>query len=881
MLLTNTISTLPETDPALDQQQLFAIGLDHVRELSRRLWTDHNIHDPGITILELLCYALTDLAYRANFPIEDLLATSENNAENMALQFFTPRQILPNRPLTANDYRKLLIDMPGVKNAWLLQHEQHYFADTFNKELLFDDPRIGDPSRKGIHEISLQGLYKVLLEFDASVTTQVRRDGLCAAAMQRLQANRNLGEDFTGTEVVQDQYYTLCVELELTPDADPNKVMANLQFEVERYLSPPVLNHSLTDMMSRRHADCSVYTVEEIFAGPALQCGFIDDTELEQAELRTEIRLSDLVNIIMDIAGVRAIRDILINPLTPGFRPTDRAVAPANKWRIAVPAGKRPRLSDQQGRLVCYKRGIPVLPDAVRFKDELKKLNDALEAKLNTINPEDLPIPLGRYRDTGRYQSFQQHFPELYGLSEQGLPGNADKQRQALALQLKGYLLLFDQVMANYCAQLANVRDLFGREPAHARSYFSQLVTSFPDATRVYAEDVTAELLHEQLETTASAQARRDRILNHLLARVGEDFHHYLSIMQSAFGNGVESALAMKYTFLRDYPALGSERALAYDHTLTVPDALWNSLNVSGLERRLARLLGIGNFSRRNLGSVSYDMYTELDKTPGDEYRFRIKHPISGKILLSSSTHYTTPEAAQDEMVLAIEKAQTPEGYQRKVTIDGRHYFNIINASGEVIARRIEYFASSEQMNAAIDSLMTHLREYYSGEGMYLIENILLRPQSKDDPFMQICIAPDCTDCAEADPYSYRLHFVLPAYAGRFRNMDFRRFVEETIRSETPAHLLPKICWINAADMAKVESAYRDCIPLFADTAAPRRKTRMAALLEALNSIKNVYPSNSLHDCGSDTGSAPFMLNRNALSSNPPSLSPDTKELEP
>src|SRR5437867_184393 len=104
MLLLTTISRAPETDPALDQAQLYALGLDHVRRLSRRLWTDHNTHDPGITILELLCYTLTDLAYRAQFPIEDLLATPTDDAANMARQCFTPRQVLPNRALTAADY---------------------------------------------------------------------------------------------------------------------------------------------------------------------------------------------------------------------------------------------------------------------------------------------------------------------------------------------------------------------------------------------------------------------------------------------------------------------------------------------------------------------------------------------------------------------------------------------------------------------------------------------------------------------------------------------------------------------------------------------------------------------------------------------------------
>src|SRR6478736_3548608 len=96
-LLTPTLSRAPETDPGLDQAQLYALGLEHVRRLSRRIWTDHNAHDPGITTLELLCYALTELAYRGQFAIEDLLASDVDNALCMAEQFFSARQILPTR----------------------------------------------------------------------------------------------------------------------------------------------------------------------------------------------------------------------------------------------------------------------------------------------------------------------------------------------------------------------------------------------------------------------------------------------------------------------------------------------------------------------------------------------------------------------------------------------------------------------------------------------------------------------------------------------------------------------------------------------------------------------------------------------------------------
>src|ERR1043165_5682436 len=107
MLSQLTIAKERASEPELDQAQLYAAGLSHVRRLASRIWTDYNVHDPGITTLELLCYALTDLSYRAEFPVKDLLASEADNAGEMAKQFFTARRILPNRALTLLDYRKL------------------------------------------------------------------------------------------------------------------------------------------------------------------------------------------------------------------------------------------------------------------------------------------------------------------------------------------------------------------------------------------------------------------------------------------------------------------------------------------------------------------------------------------------------------------------------------------------------------------------------------------------------------------------------------------------------------------------------------------------------------------------------------------------------
>ena len=44
-----------------DYEQLRRLGLNYIEQFSREIWTDYNIHDPGITILEALMYAITDL----------------------------------------------------------------------------------------------------------------------------------------------------------------------------------------------------------------------------------------------------------------------------------------------------------------------------------------------------------------------------------------------------------------------------------------------------------------------------------------------------------------------------------------------------------------------------------------------------------------------------------------------------------------------------------------------------------------------------------------------------------------------------------------------------------------------------------------------------
>jgi hypothetical protein len=102
-------------------------GVGFIEQMGSRLWTDYNTHDPGITILEALCYALTDLSYRVGWDIKDLLAP-EKPAADLAdafpgQAFFSAREILTVNPTTPDDFRRLLIDLDKVRNAWVVGKE--------------------------------------------------------------------------------------------------------------------------------------------------------------------------------------------------------------------------------------------------------------------------------------------------------------------------------------------------------------------------------------------------------------------------------------------------------------------------------------------------------------------------------------------------------------------------------------------------------------------------------------------------------------------------------------------------------------------------------------------------------------------------------------
>ena len=212
-------------------------GIEYIQTLSGKLWTDHNLHDPGITTLEILCYALTDLGYRTGFDIKDLLVSATGAIAPPEISgLFPAHEVLTNHPLTLNDYRRLLLKIEGVRNAWfdpMIDPEQ---ANNYKESEIpiYADCHLGQLSYDGLnllgnqnHRVHLCGLYNVLLELEiddvlgslneALLVYQVLRGALKGVVLSLTSQDA----DFLAGNIDFDEDFEQILEVvSVTPDGD-------------------------------------------------------------------------------------------------------------------------------------------------------------------------------------------------------------------------------------------------------------------------------------------------------------------------------------------------------------------------------------------------------------------------------------------------------------------------------------------------------------------------------------------------------------------------------------------------------------------------------------------------------------------------------------
>lgn len=736
-----TISKSPPVHPGLDFDALYHEGVDLLAKWGGAQWTDFNSSDPGVTILEQLCYGITDLAYRLDFPIADLLADHGGQVDE---SLFSAAEILTTRPVTVNDLRRLLIDVPGVRNAWLepaAPDPPIQLRTRDNVFLLGDtDSETGDDL-----EVRLQGLLNVLIQREP--WSQASSAGILERARERLASNRLLCVDYTDPQILESEKVKLEVEIEIAPITDGTELLAEIYFALDNAIAPRVPFQTLTERQQQG------LPPEAIFAGPVLHHGFIDDRDLDLRSRKTELHASDLIRALMDVPGVKLVTSITMT--SAGNR--QDWVLPLSPDHVAV--------FDLEASSICLRRGsLTAAVDRERANQRYVELAHAQAPQLQPSASRDLPIPSGRDRDVAQYQSIREHFPAIYAVVDGALPDDAPPERKAQARQLVAYLMLFEQHLANLFSQASRVGDQFSFRSPVDRTYFSQVLET-ADALAYRGEksgpDITdRENLEALLETRFEALRRKNRMLDHLLARFAEKFDDYALVTTSRRGGegGAESLALAKQAFLSDYPELSGNRGGA-------PSLVGGGHSaVGGLQQRIERLLGFDEAAKA-LPGANHERFIAIEHIllrPTVEPPFRpadflaLNQPIESFAQgENGGVHCSSPDhGLQDGESVRLIDSQV---------YDGVHVVSVVDA---------DIFS----ITAIHDAKVKH------GYWTYLDE------------------APD--------PWSCQISFVFPQAVGRFADANFREFTEQVVRAETPAHITAYLLWLDNAEFQRLEQRH-------------------------------------------------------------------------
>ncbi|MFM7462282.1 MAG: hypothetical protein ACKO15_15745, partial [Burkholderiales bacterium] len=279
-------------------EQLRTEGLRLLQAHSRQYWTDYNVHDPGVTMLEALCYALTDLVYRAQMPVADHLTGADGRINFARQSLHPPTEAFACRPTTAEDIRCALLDAAPAVDDVVVQ-------------LLGD--AAGNSAPSGLYRIDVQVFVPLVLfsqdRSSASYVTQ--QDDVLATVAAAYRGMRCAGEDIQVVAAMIVQPCRLHASIETAGGRDPTDILADIYDRCYRYIASPEIEGG-EDVPSKDQR-----ALDQILDGPALNSAYIRSAIAGIGESRggdifadrqqrrdRQLCIDDLSKVIAEIPGV-------------------------------------------------------------------------------------------------------------------------------------------------------------------------------------------------------------------------------------------------------------------------------------------------------------------------------------------------------------------------------------------------------------------------------------------------------------------------------------------------------------------------------------------------------------------------------------------------
>ncbi|OWO84249.1 hypothetical protein B5C26_04260 [Photorhabdus luminescens] len=552
-----------------------------IEQQSGQCWSNTSTSDPGITLLEACCYGASDLAYRHSLPLRDLLTPKKEQQppnDGIFPQEFGPQQMLTCGPITVEDYRRALLDLHSSDAASEKNTDYFFFNDVqlirepenqryeywYNKE----KREYSFTSTPNSERLTLRGNYWLYLL--PSRETENNKTLAQKSLQTFLKNNRNLGESVSHIIWLQPTDFPLQIDIEL--DDDVNDI-AGIFAQV--YITAEQMAQAKPERYTTQTIKDQGYSNEEIFSGPYLRHGWIPTLpQVKDYTGATILNLSHLVNQLLAIKGVQNItrlaltqHDEIISPL------------PNDNWSWKIAQGYYPRLwgsdplalitSSNSPLTITAKGGINIIVSKQQIEEKI--IADPL------INTQPELLNWGKHRKVLDYYPVSNKLPACYGLQTY-----ANSQQQ---IQLHQFMLPFEQMLANGCAELDLLPKLLAFKQRENNVYGIQ----WPFKT-----DTVNQQVHQNIASDLITKLSNDSQISHQGAIQTKNYAKELTIVDYLLGYfGTQRAARPLTLDLLDFLStqrgyLAQQPELAYQRNNIRID------KVSALQKRIAARLGLG-----------------------------------------------------------------------------------------------------------------------------------------------------------------------------------------------------------------------------------------------------------------------------------------------
>lgn len=729
-----------------DLAGLRAHAMERLQQLAPSTWTDHNRFDPGITLLEVLVYVLSDLSYKLSFPVEDLLSSGVLEAHSPP-QFIAPENALFSHCVTADDYRRLLLDIPEIKNVHIQDKSvnEGSASDTFDfmVQLYDNDDALYIEVKEKIHNV-----------FTANRTI-----------------NHQLGDiGFYGVADI-----LLSLSLDLANLDDVVAVMTDVLARIGDEISPRIPQYSAEHLRQKGHV------LEEIYNGPKLKNGFVLDTDLASTTQKRHVYSSNILSVLDGHPQVAKISEFkfITTASQQGYEYWQTDISPDDNGALLLPEMAYQNIAFFDSIAITIEQQSYTLSE-----DEKSRIRSNLHA-LNTASHNDetpfiTPNSHGVARTLSQYQSLQHELPKVYAVTEHSLDGMIDSAQKAQLLQFKGYLHLFDQLLADQHKQLDVLPHILSL-PAHTtyeeigsllddmlaseslsqaqcqqfwcavnalpHSQLSQAIQGISGLTHLL--DVPLDVYGKQgmqnsVEPAFSVSqlVRLNRSAEHLLARFAiytpdpnslkyrSVFALYADgIANSAADQSPDDSLITRLVLLRQYidkcrllneiGELGQNRGAGYNYLSRLP----HCDHSAGISQYIMRQIGLSHPGHMPLATNNKESFYALEACLLQAHALGFNTPSTQA---KAQMHYVLPDwptRFQDHefraLLTAKITADTPLHHtaqcvwldKETMSLFERLYYGWLNFFGEV--QRTRFAQSNDAVSAVTSRLSMLLRQFF------------------------------------------------------------------------------------------------------------------------------------------------------------------------